>query len=115
MSQVQANKQTNNPEAKPEFDKESAAKAISLDLMSAERFGAQRLLEKAHELYPLSKAGMPADFKGTHSITLVNGKLHINVWWNGHSWPLHFSGSLEAPPRTTLPDNFPPVEAILQK
>jgi hypothetical protein len=97
------------------FDKDAAAKAISLDLMSAERFGAQRLLEKANELYPLDKAGMPADFKGNHSVTLVNGKLQINIWWNGKCWPLHFSGSLEAPPRTTLPRDFPPVEAILQK
>lgn len=103
-------------ELKPEFDKEAAARVIELDLMSAERFGAQRLLEKVHELFPMAKAGMPADFKGTHDLTLnAKGQFVIHVWWGGYSWPLTFSGSLEAPPRTTLPDNFSPVEAILQK
>lgn len=100
--------------AMPEFDKEAAAKTIALDLMSAERFGAQRFLEKVHEQFPLSQAGMPADFKGTHTLALENGALVLHVWWQGHSWPLKFTGSLEAPPRTTLPHNFPPVEAILK-
>ena len=91
-----------NPEPKPEFDKEAAARVISLDLMSAERYAAQRLLERAHKEFPLAQAKMPPDFKGTHHITLgPEGNLVLNIWWNGHVWPLKFSGSLEPPPRTT--------------
>ncbi len=107
-------KQQNPTQPVPEFDRESADKCQMLDLMSAERFGAQRLLEKVHELFPLAKAGMPAEFKGTHSMTLnAQGELVINIWWQGLCWPVKFHGSLQPPIRTTLPPDFPPVEQFL--
>lgn len=103
-------------EAQAKVERDVAARSISLDIMSAERYGAVELLKQAHKEFPLREAGMPADFKGTHYFALnSDGFLVLHVWWAGKSWPLTFTGSLEQPPRTTLPPNFPPVEAILQK
>lgn len=99
----------------PAFGRDSAQKAQMLDIMSAERFGAHRLLQKAHELFPINQAKMPADFKGTHSITLNGqGELVLHIWWDGLSWPLKFEGGFpESIQRAYLPPGFPPVEAII--
>ena len=93
-------------EVMPQFSKESAAKMISIDLMSAERFGAQRLLEAVEREFPIGKV-MPPDFKGHHTLALVNGKLQLNLWVDNHVWPLTFEGGLQEPPRTTIPPSIP--------
>lgn len=87
---------------------------VSIDLMTAEQFGALRLLEAIHREFPLDKV-MPPDFKGTHTLCLnrKTGRLQLNVWVDNHVWPLTFTGEFAQPPRTTLPQNFPPVEAII--
>ena len=52
---------------------------------------ASEVLQGLHENFPLNRAGMGPDFKGTHSITMdTDGNPVVNICWCGKVWPITF-------------------------
>lgn len=51
---------------------------------------ALHLLRALNDEFPLSTMG--PDFKGTHALTLFNGELVANVYWNGQAWYAKITG-----------------------
>jgi len=40
--------------------------------------------------FPLTTMG--PEFAGAHSLTVHNGELHANIWWNGQAWFAKITG-----------------------
>lgn len=53
------------------------------------------ILRKLHKVFPLKKAKMPKYFKGTHHLTMKNGKLVYNIWWKGQCWTASFNDTTQ--------------------
>lgn len=77
--------------ADAKLQKIQAEIAAKFEEMLFEDDSASKCLKKMHELFPLDKANMPKEFKGTHSITLKDGKVSFNIWWEGHAWSIDFT------------------------
>jgi hypothetical protein len=70
-----------------EITEEELSKRMNLvDKFINSHARAKEILQYLHTLFPLEYV-MPADFKGTHCITLKeDGKLQINVWCNNKNY-----------------------------
>jgi hypothetical protein len=83
------------PEPKPgKVTLTEEAMGVHLRLIDAltedQRKGAVELLQLVHENFPLEEL-MPEGFKGSHSLTLKDGKLLLTLWCNGKCYRIEFT------------------------
>lgn len=70
-----------------EITEEDLERRLSLvdNLLNSGVFDAKELLNLVHTLFPLEYV-MSVDFKGTHSVSLKDGKLQLLVWCNDRAF-----------------------------
>lgn len=49
------------------------------------------ILRRVYREFPIPGSGMDPDFKGSHSLTLKDGKLFLNIWANGQCHQCYFN------------------------